>query len=726
MAMPSRRCVILALTATVLSAAAALAQSERPKIGLALSGGGAKGGAHVGVLKVLEELNVPVDYIAGTSMGAIVGGLYASGMSIEDLERTIETIDWDDILSDKTRRRDLAFRRKEEDARFLIPIEAGIGRGGFKWPAGLLQGQKLYFLLQSLTLPVAHVDDFDELPIPFRCVATDISTGGMVVLGGGNLATALRASMAIPTVFSPVELDGLLLVDGGLTRNLPVDVALEMGADVVIAVDVSEPLIGQKVESLVQVYSQTMRMLTRVNVESQLELADLVVSPPVTGFSTMDFASIEQIVRLGEDEARAMEVELSRYSVAPAEYDQLAAAALPRIHPEVIGEVRFEGNERVDGRIIEPLLRVQSGDPMNLDDVGQDLLRIYGLADFESVTFSLDSEEPRDLTLHLREKPWGPNYVHFNFSFSSVLDGDTAVGLLANVTSRPLNSLGAEWRNTLVVGRDSLLSSEFYQPFDFRGRWFFAPRLNLGRRRLFFYEDLRSLAELEVLTGEAAIDFGYQFGNFGQVRLGARRGLVDVSVDSGDLPGDVVDQIRDGIDLAGVEGSAVFDRLDSATFPSRGGSSIVQAFYSLESFGASEEYARWQAKVNQFFTFGGRHTVLLAVQGGWSPGGELPVYEEFTLGGFLSLSGFARDQLRGQYFGVGRAGYYTRLGGLYLGGYFEAGNTWSTSSDADFDSLIGAGTLFLGKDTRLGPLYLAYGVAEDSHRSFYIVFGRTF
>ena len=241
---------------------------ERPKIGLALGGGGAKGGAHVGVLKVLEELNIPVDYIAGTSIGGIVGGLYASGMTADELELAIANIDWNEALRDKPPRRDLSFRKKEENARYLLDLELGLGRGGVKWPSGFVSGQNLFFLLQSLTLNVADVTDFHQLPIPFECVATDVGSGEMVVLDSGYLATALRATMAIPGAFAPVRIDDQLLVDGGLVNNLPVDVVREMGADIVIAVDLGEDLSAREVgASMIQIYQQTMRMLTRPNVK---------------------------------------------------------------------------------------------------------------------------------------------------------------------------------------------------------------------------------------------------------------------------------------------------------------------------------------------------------------------------------------------------------------------------------------------------------------------------
>ena len=718
--------VVALLFAAIAFPHPASAQADRPKIGLALAGGGAKGGAHVGVLKVLEELRIPIDYVAGTSMGAIIGGLYVAGLSPQDLEREIAAIDWDDVLEDNTNRLDLSFRRKEDDARYLVPFQAGLGRGGLKWPAGLIQGQKLYFLLQRLTLPVADVQSFDDLPTPFRCVATDIQTGEMVVLDGGSLAMALRASMAIPTVFSPVTYDGRLLVDGGLTRNLPIDVVREMGADVVIAVDLGAPLEDEEVETLMQILSQTMRLLTRVNVEDQLPSADIVLNPAVARFGTMDFARIDQIVRLGEDEARSRADDLAELSLDPEAYARHLAARPQARHPATaIGSVRFEGNERVDDRIIGRLLGVEAGDPLDLDSISDDLGRIYGLGDFESASFVLEgSETEPDLELRLVEKSWGPNYVHFGFELQADFSGDTSVGLLVNVTPTRLNKLGGEWRNDLEIGTDSRLFSEFYQPLDFSGRWFLSPRISYEIDRVPFFEDGREVAQLKGRSALVGFDLGHQFSKFGEVRIGVQRGRLDVSVDSGVLPDEAAQTLLgDDIDLGEFRFRAAVDRLDSVTFPKRGGALKVEALVSSESLGADEEFTRWEARGAVFGTLARRHTLFGTVQGGWSPGSDLPLYREFFVGGLFSLSGFSRFELRGQSFGVARAGYYREISAIHVGAFLEAGNVWTSSEDADFDSLLGTGTLFLGKQTALGPLYLAYGLAEGGSDSFYLALG---
>ena len=313
---------------------------------------------------MLQELRVPVDYIAGTSMGAIIGGLYASGLSPDELEKAIIEIDWADALVDATTRTQLQFRRKDDDLHYVPEVEIGLGRDGFKYPLGLRSGQKLNYHLNRLTLPVRSVHDFDDLAIPFRAVATDITTGRPVVLGSGELARALRASMAIPTAFSPVEIDGKLLVDGGVSDNVPVDVVRAMGADIVIAIDIGSPLLANKEvrRSFLSILDQTLGLITRGNMAAQLEGADLVLSPAVSGFGTLEFSRSAEIVTLGEEEAHRHSAELSRFAVGEEAYAAWRGALRRDPDPvPVIREIRIEGNQRVDARIIRPLVQARPG-----------------------------------------------------------------------------------------------------------------------------------------------------------------------------------------------------------------------------------------------------------------------------------------------------------------------------------------------------------------------------
>ncbi|TNF74658.1 MAG: patatin [Acidobacteria bacterium] len=711
----------ITLALLVPAMGAAEKDQERPKIGLALAGGGAKGVAHVGVLQVLEELNVPIDYIGGTSMGAIIAGLYASGLSPDEMEEVLLEIDWIDTLEDQTQRKDLAFRRKEEQRRYAMNLQLGIKKSGIVWPTGLKTGQKLYFMLQSLTLPVADVEDFDRLPTPFRAVATDIHTGEAVVLGHGNLATAMRASMAIPTVFTPVSLDGRLLVDGGLSNNVPVDVVREMGADIVIAVDVGAPLTDRQVESMIQVYQQTMRFLTRRNMEPQLAAADLVITPPgVAQYGTLQFGASKKILQTGVEGAWENEEALRELAVSPEEYQRhTEARAVGPLPTGTIDYIDIEGNRRVDERIIRNKIRQQPGDPLDLDALEKDIRLVFGLGDFKQVSYWLAEEgDNYGLVIQTEEKPWGPSYLHFGLELSSDLSGEFDASILINMTG--------ELRTDLLLGRRRGILSELYQPLDFKGRWFIAPRLLWDARPRRLFQDLRAVAEFDIGTFSGAVDLGYQFGKYGEARIGLVRGRSDVKLKTGTIPPDATDEVGD-FDIGALETRIIIDRLDHPFFPRQGYFFRGESFYSRESLGADNDYHRVEGDLASWWTWNRRNTIFASVQGGWSPGEELPVYDLFAIGGFFSLSGFEEEQIQGQYFGVGRLGYYRELGSKkYLGGWFEAGNAWSDRDEVDLDDLIYTATAFVGMDTTIGPVYLAYGYADTGNGKVYLFIGRTF
>jgi len=288
-----------------------------------------------------------------------------------------------------------------------------------------------------------------------------------------------------------------------------------------------------------------------------------------------------------------------------------------------------------------------------------DLGRVYGLGDFELIDFTLEQEGENDVVvIRAQEKPWGPNYMHFGLFVASDFDTENSFSLLLNLTMTRLNKRGGEWRNDLQLGRDRLLLSELYQPLDFKGRWFVAPSLEFRREVNDFFAGGQAVAEFEVRRATGAVDLGYQLGRFGELRLGLEHGTATVDLLSGADSAGVGDEVElDDIDFGGVTFEGSFDSLDSSGIPRRGGIARLRGFLSFEDLGADAEYDKWELRAARFLTRG-RHTYVGSLDGGWSPGGELPVYDEFTLGGFLSLSGFREDQLRGQYYGVARLGYH--------------------------------------------------------------------
>jgi len=719
-----------ALGLLLLLLAGGAAPPSRPRICLALSGGGSRGVAHVAVLEVLEEEHVPIDCIAGTSMGAIVGGLYASGLSTVQIREAIQGIDLNDLFNDRPPRRDLTYRRKEDDTSDLIRIEMGIKDGRILLPRGLVAGQKIAFALGSFTLQAALVRDFDRLPIPFRAVATDLGTGEMVVLQSGSLADALRASMSIPGIVAPFEMDGRLLGDGGLVRNLPVDVARSMGADVVIAVDVSTPLLApEALRSLPDITLQVTGMLTRENVEDQIQHADLVIVPELGALSSADYGQAGFVLAAGARAARAQGEALSRWAIPDEEFKERLArerASLPGA-PR-IDEVAIEGATRVDRRIIEKRLRTRSGAPLDLPTLNADLARIYELGDFERVDYALDRQDDRTrLAIRLREKPWGPNYLRFGLNMRNDFEGDTDFNLVSRLTMTRLDALGAEWRSDVEFGETRRVSSEFYQPLDFSGTFFVAPSVDYANGIIPVFEGDDHIADYQTRALSGSLALGAQLGRYGEARIGLIRGRVRGRPRVGDpgLPVLIVP-------TAAYAARFVADRLDDANFPHHGRGAGVEVYLARRRLGSDVSYDWVAGSIVQIFSRG-RNNFFMGIDGGSNLGSAIPFYDEFGLGGLFSLSGFKQGQLRGQLLGVTRAGYYRRSGklsgmigqGIYLGTWLEAGNVWDTSRDVDLGDLRYAVTLAVGVDSFFGPLFLAYGHADGGHDAFYLSIGRS-
>jgi len=705
--------------------------AARARFGLVLSGGGARGMAHIGVLKVLEEMRVPIDYVAGTSIGAIIGGLYASGMSPDEIEREMLRVDWVDLFDDRPPRTDLPYRRKQDNSAAFIDLEFGLKSGRLLLPRGLIAGQKTELLFRSLTARAGFIDDFDRLPIPFRAVATDLANGSMVVLSKGDLAQALRASMSIPGTFAPAVIDDHHLVDGGLVRNLPVDVARDMGADLVIAVDVTTPFDPvESLKTLADVTRQVADMLTQDNVTPQAVSADVLIRPELSAVSSSNFAAGTEAMLRGEDATRAQAAALSRFAVDPDAFEAhlRKIRSAPAASPTRIDSVRIEGTRHVDRRVLESRIKTKPGGPLDLGLLQADLSRLQGLGDFEKVDYHLlGTDGGADLIIHAQEKPWGPNYLRLGLTFVNDLEGDSDYGIRARYTRTRMNALGAEWRSDIKIGRDRRIASEFHQPLDFSDVFFVAPGISWFDQFFNLYDGDQRIDEFEPRATTAALDVGAELHRYGEVRLGVVRGRMKADAPFGPVALPDID-----VATGALTGRVVIDRLDNPYFPSQGRYGLVDLFLSRRTLGADLSYDKLTGYFAQVL-HRGRHRFYISLDGGTDLGSDVPFYDEFSVGGFGSLSGFKDGQLRGSLFGVARLGYYVRSGrlsgrfgrGVYVGGWVEAGNAWATHSEARLDNLIYSGTFGFGADTFLGPVYLVFGHSDDGHNAFYLSLGRT-
>ncbi|KTC33359.1 hypothetical protein AO265_16100, partial [Pseudomonas sp. ABAC61] len=470
-------CLLLCLLPLITQSA----EPPRPKIGLVLSGGAARGLAHVGVLKALEEQGIRIDAIAGTSMGAVIGGLYASGYQIDELEKLALGIDWKQALSDAPPREDVPFRRKQDDRDFLVKQKLSFrDDGSLGLPLGVIQGQNLALLLESKLAHASDTRDFDQLPIPFRAVATDIATGEKVVFRKGHLPQVIRASMSIPAVFAPVELDGRLLVDGGMTDNIPLDVAREMGVDIAIVVDIGTPLRSrQQLNTVVDVLTQSITLMTRRNSEEQLAAlhkGDVLIQPALSAFGVTDFGRAQEIIDAGYRATRILDARLAPLRREHPQPAQLTAARQPSQRTPIINRIKVENDSKVSDDVIRYYIRQHIGEPLDLGRLETDMGTLYGLDFFEQVQYRvIHKGQDNTLVISARGKRSGTDYLRLGLSLSDDLRGDSAFNIGASYRMNGINSLGAEWLTRLQIGDRQELYSEFYQPLDAGSRYFVAP-----------------------------------------------------------------------------------------------------------------------------------------------------------------------------------------------------------------------------------------------------------
>lgn len=726
------RATKLALVLTLLAGGFAQAQTdERLRIGLVLGGGGARGIAHIGVLKELERLQIPIDAIAGTSMGAIVGGLYATGISADKLEEIVLSLNWSQALSDTPRRDDLSFRRKQDDVRYPIDLEIGVRGRKIILPRGLVQGHNLDPLLRKLTADVSHIADFSALPIPFRAVATDIETGERHVMHSGDLAQSIRASMSVPGFIAPTTMDGQLLVDGGVVANLPVDVVRSMGVDVVIAVDVEFPLYElEDLESAPAISEQMLTILIRKETLRQIESLDaddVLIRPDLGTFASSDFSRVELAVQKGSSAIADVEDQLLKLSLADADYARhIATRAVDREPPGTLDFVRFEHDGRLATELLAARAGVHPGDTIDRDHLADGANRLYGLDMFEQVGYRVSREDDEVGVVYTAvAKSWGPNFMNVGLSLQDDLDGTTAFNLAARLTRTGLNHHGGEWRTDLQLGTDLLLQSEFYQPFGSGLKYFLAPRFKLQQTNQNVFANGQDIAQLRIAEGEFGVDLGAELGNFGEFRFGLYSGSGKLRLKIGDP------RIPDfEYDLGAVYAQIEIDTFDKSRFPGDGSQALLRLDVSRKSLGASENFEKLQFDLLSAWSYG-KNILHAGIEFATTFDTDDQRQEYTPVGGFLRLSGLDFGQISGPHAAIGKLVYYRRVGDytglldvpVYLGASAEIGNVWQDRSDVGFDSMLFNGSVFTAFDTYFGAIYVAFGLAEGGDRAFYLSIG---
>ncbi|MGS0893851.1 patatin-like phospholipase family protein [Burkholderia stagnalis] len=731
--------------------------SGRPSIGLVLSGGGARGYAHLGVLKVLEDNRIPVDCIAGTSMGAVVGGLYASGMAAADMQKRLSEVNLADIAFDVTERADLPQTSREDERLYINGLTLGFGKNGVKAPAGLVQGNRLQALLADWTAAVPTNQPFDRLPIPYRAVATDLQTGQMVVLDRGSLPLAIRASMAMPGLFAPAEINGRALVDGGLVSNLPVDTARQMGANVVIAVDIGSQLRPlDALASPADVMQQMVGILIRQNVSAQrrqITANDVLLTPALGSLGFTDFQNARQAISAGEAAAIAALPRLKRYALSPEDYAAYRSAHAQPLPPPIrITRVEIKTSGGVPKRVVSDALHVKPGDLYDPQTVSQDLLGLTTGGNFESVTQQVVSHgDDNVLEIDAREKYWGPNFLLFGLGMSSSSTDEGGFRLHVGYRRPWLTESGLEFRADTTLGSDLQSARvELRQPLSMAYGVYLSPYAEYQRRYANLYDNSGDVKITQYLmqTARAGIDLGLPIARLGDFRIGLGYATGHGSP-TYNLPLDENGQalLWPSFTSRALTARArlVIDQLDDPMFPRKGYYTELRVERSLISRNSAsaqdfddeisntpytEIYGK--AMIAQQF---GRHSVSATIEGGKSIGGANLINAfNFTLGGFQHLSAYAADQLNGNELAYGQVTYMNQLmtfnaspvKALSVGASAEVGNVWSGGAKVGGGALKQSYTFFTSLSTAFGPVYIGVALAPSGRRNFYLQLGRTY
>ncbi|MFN7927484.1 MAG: patatin-like phospholipase family protein [Blastocatellia bacterium] len=702
--------------------------TTRPKIGLALSGGGARGFAHIGVLQWLEEHRIPVDYVAGTSMGGLVGGMYAIGKNPQQIREIVAGLNWDAVLNGAPTFQQMSYRRKEDSLNIPGALTLGLRRGAHL-PTGINAGMEIGLVFDRLTLAYDEVQSFDKLPIPFRCVATDLIGGEAVILQQGSLARSLRATMSIPGLFTPIELDGKTLADGAVLNNVPTDVVKQMGADIIIAVDIGTPL-GDKesLQSLFGVLTQASNISTMEGIRRNLRLADLLISPDLEKFTTMDFKSLAPIAELGYRGAAQKARLLQGFSVSEEEWQAHLAARRTRVLNEVPvpAFVKIEGVESSDTRALTARPEKLQGQPLDPATIAGELTKVWGTGRFETLNYAWVREgDKTGLLIRAQEKRYGPPFLDLGVLVNNTATDDTEVNLLGRLTMLDVGRAKAEWRTDFSVGSRMRVATEYFRPLG-NTRLFVAPQASYDHLQQSLYRDGEKIAEYQQKTALVGADFGYSLHPRSEVRLGYAFGHLTGERRVGDP---VLPNLSGTVSVATLRWNYLGQ--NSAQFPTRGLAIRSSASYFFQSPGAATGFAQAEARAVYAHPLTSRDILLFSGGGGTTFSKEAPPFQKFALGGLFHLGGYGRGEFRGDHYLLGEAGYLRRLyelpsflgGSVFAGGWYDGGSAFKDFKAAKY-AMSGTGGLLI--ETKLGPVFVGGSWAEGGRGKMYIALGKAF
>lgn len=704
----------------------------RPKIGLVLGGGGAAGVAHVGVIKVLEEQGIPIDVIAGNSMGAIIGSLYASGMSSAEIEKTARSLDWLRLFNDAGNYNDKTYQQKQMGTGFFSTLSVGVDKKGLKLPSGFVDGQALMFELRRLLAPVAHINNFDQLPIPFRAVATDIRTGETVVLKQGNLPTAVRASMSIPGLFSPVELNGRTLVDGLVSNNLPVDIARQMGADILIVSRIP-PNKNKPLDSALDISLQSMDLLVLKTSEQQLKSLkpqDILIEPPIGDIKSLDFQRVAETIPLGEQGAKAKLAQLQRLA---SQVGTVSMAQRKHHRPKQdnmkIATISFSNGSVLAEPVLRRALALKSGDTITTDQLQAGLNRVYALGQFALVDYDLvpTTNGQYDLKVIAQKAVQGNRRLNFGFSLSDDFDGDTGYQAGVRFVNKGLTRKGTELRSRAVIGDQILGDVELFHPLQDKKHTFINPKTFYQEGDIQILEDGKQVAELRAKTLGTRIDIGREIGQYAEARAGVFYEDLTPDVKTGSLT------LPEGsLKSAGLEFNYAFDSFDQIDFPTSGQRITANLRHGIRSLNSDDSFSRLKLEGEKVWKVSDKGRVLATGRLSATSNNQTKLAElqDTMQTGRLALSD--NNKLQGNYTLEGSVGYLRqvadipRVAKVHVGSSIGLGQVWQKRDDVDLKDLDPSATVYLGTATPIGPAYLGVRKTRGYDKEFYFNFGRSF
>jgi NTE family protein len=701
----------------------------RPSIGVALEGGGALGEAHIGVLKWFEEHHIPIDYLAGTSMGGLVGGLYATGKSSDELREIVKRADWNLLLGGETPYQDLSFRRKEDARDIPNSIQVGLKHGATLPPA-LNSGQQVNLLIDRETLPYSTIQTFDDLPIPFRCVSTEIVSGKAYVFQKGSLSEAMRATMSIPGVFAPVRRDNQIFVDGGLVDNLPTDVVRKMGADVVIGVHLQiAPVAAQEIQSAFGILGRSVALVIAETEIRGMAGADLIVKADVEKYSTMDYQRADELIQVGYEAAEEKAQILKAYELD----DQAWAAYLRQKDSRVRTRIGIPQFLKIDGVTGEATINIQKflspliGKPLDQPALEQLLTRLSGIGLYDSISYDLIHEDDKEgLIIHVHEKSYAPPILRPGIVVDGTQTDDVTFTAGARLTFIDVAGYRSEWRTDFQFGQTYGIASDLYRPFQPLGRWFIDPFVNARQYTFLIYKKNNPHADYRIDNASGGADIGYAISHFSEIRAGYGIGYTN-------------EYLRLGTpDFASLNGRIgafhmryVLDHTNEAVIPTRG--YYVQSnFYYYDTYpDATQAFPSLSATV-QYFQPIHNDSIFVIGSGGSTFGYRDTGDPQFFLGGVGRLTAYGLNELLGNQFFVGRVGYLRQIATLptfvgknvYIIGYGEVGKMYGDPFGAP--RLSGDGAAGMIADTFLGPVFIGGSAGDTGHYKWFFQLGRVF